>query len=114
MALHRGLNSERQIREQITLDANNSVHQLEVAKVTLEAGRTALDLGRKTLSAARRKYELGSETIFFLLDSQTRIATARANLLQEQIDYPNALSAVDCATGSLRDAYQVQIAEISK
>jgi outer membrane protein len=111
---HRDLYSERQVREQITFDVNNSVHQLEVAKLTLEAGKTALDLAEKTLSADQRKYELGSETIFFLLDSQTRVATARANLLQAQIDYQNAISAVDYATGSLLDAYQVQIAEISK
>ena len=114
VARHRDLNSERQVREQITLDVNNSVHQLEVAKLTLEAGKTALDMAEKTLSADQRKYELGSETIFFLLDSQTRVATARANLLQAQVDYQNAVSAVDYATGSLLDAYQVQIAEISK
>jgi HAE1 family hydrophobic/amphiphilic exporter-1 len=111
---HRDLYSERQVREQITLDVNNSVHQLEVAKLTLEAGKTALDLAEKTLSADQRKYELGSETIFFLLDSQTRLATARANLLQAQIDYQNAMSAVDYSTGGLLDAYQVQIGEISK
>lgn len=111
---HRDLYSERQVREQITLDVNNSVHQLEVAKLTLEAGKTALDLAEKTLSADQRKYELGSETIFFLLDSQTRLATARANLLQAQIDYQNAVSAVDYATGGLLQAYQVQVAEISK
>ena len=111
---HRDLYSEQQVREQITLDVNNSVHQLEVSKLTLEAGKTALELAEKTLSADQRKYELGSETIFFLLDSQTRVATARANLLQAQIDYQNAVSAVDYATGSLLDAYQVQIAEISK
>ena len=111
---HRDLYSEQQVREQITLDVNNSVHQLEVAKLTLEAGKTALDLAEKTLLADQRKYELGSETIFFLLDSQTRVATARANLLQAQIDYQNAISAVDYATGSLLDAYQVQVAEITK
>ena len=111
---HRDLYSQRQVREQITLDVNNSVHQLEVAKLTLEAGKTALELAEKTLSADQRKYELGSETIFFLLDSQTRVATARANLLQAQVDYQNAISAVDYATGGLLDAYQVQIAEISK
>jgi outer membrane protein TolC len=114
VARHRDLYSEQQVREQITLDVNNSVHQLEVAKLTLEAGKTALDLAEKTLSADQRKYELGSETIFFLLDSQTRVATARENLLQAQIDYQNAISAVDYATGSLLDAYQVQIAGMSK
>ena len=114
VARHRDLYSQQQVREQITFDVNNSVHQLEEAKLTLEAGKTALDLAEKTLSADQRKYELGSETIFFLLDSQTRVANARASLLQAQIDYQNAVSAVDYATGSLLDAYQVQIAEIGK
>jgi len=114
VARHRDLYSEQQVREQITLDVNNSVHQLEVAKLTLEAGKTALELAEKTLSADQRKYDLGSETIFFLLDSQTRVANARANLLQAQIDYQNAVSAVDYATGSLLDAYQVQVSEIGQ
>jgi len=114
VARHRDLYSEQQAREQITLDVNNSVHQLEVAKLTLEAGKTALELAEKTLSADQRKYDLGSETIFFLLDSQTRVANARENLLQAQIDYQNAISAVDYATGSLLEAYQVQIAGMSK
>src|SRR5215468_17868 len=114
VARHRDLYSERQVREQITLDVNNSVHQLEQARLTLEAGKAALDLAEKTLSADQRKYSLGSETIFFLLDSQTRVATARANLLQAQIDYQNAISAVDYATGSLLDAYEVQIAKLAQ
>jgi outer membrane protein TolC len=111
---HRDLYSEQQVREQITLDVNNAVHQLEVSKLTLEAGKTALDLADKTLSADQRKYELGSETIFFLLDSQTRVAAARASLLQAQIDYQNALAAVNYATGNLLDSYQVQITDMTK
>lgn len=111
---HRDLYSAQQVREQITLDVNNAVHQLEQAKLTLEAGKTALDLAEKTLSADQRKYELGSETIFFLLDSQTRVASARAGLLQAQIEYQNALAAVDYATGSLLESYQVQLADMSK
>jgi outer membrane protein len=111
---HRDLYSEQQVREQITLDVNNAVHQLEEAKLTLEAGKTALDLAEKTLSADQRKYELGSETIFFLLDAQTRVATARASLLQAQIDYQNAVAAVDYATGNLLESYHVQIADMTR
>lgn len=111
---HRDLYSEQQVREQITLDVNTAVHQLEEAKLTLEAGKTALDLAEKTLSADQRKYELGSETIFFLLDAQTRVAAARASLLQAQIDYQNAVAGVDYATGNLLQSYQVQIADMTK
>jgi outer membrane protein TolC len=111
---HRDLYSEQQAREQITFDVNNAVHQLEESKLTLEAGKTAVDLAEKTLAADQRKYELGSETVFFLLDSQTRLAAARASLLQAQIDYQNAVAAVDYATGNLLETYRVQIAGLTK
>jgi outer membrane protein TolC len=52
--------------------------------------------------------------VFFLLDSQTRVAAARASLLQAQIDYQNAVAAVDYATGNLLETYQVQIAGLTK
>jgi outer membrane protein TolC len=71
---HRDLYAARQIRERVMLDVSNSVHQLEQAKLTLTAGKVALDLAQKALAAAQRKYELGSETIFFVLDAQERLA----------------------------------------
>jgi len=114
VARHRDLYSSQQVREQIALDVNNAVHQFEEAKLTLAAGKTALDLAEKTLAADQRKYQLGSETVFFLLDAQTRVATARASLLQGQVDYQNAVAALDYATGTLLQAYQVQIADLTK
>jgi len=41
-----------------------------------------LDLAQKDLAAERRKYELGSEPIFFVLNAQTGLAQAELNLLQ--------------------------------
>jgi outer membrane protein TolC len=111
---HHDLYSDQQVREQITLDVNNAVHQLEEAKLTLAAGKTALDLAQKTLSAEQRKYQLGAENIFFQLDAQTRVAQAQAGLLQAQVQYQNAIAALDYATGDLLQAYQVQIAELTK
>ena len=109
---HRDLYSARQMREQITLDVNNAVHQLEVAKLSLAAGQTSLDLAQKTLSAEQRKTQLGAENVFFLLDAQTRVAVAQAALLQVQVDYQNAIATVEYATGSMLQSYQVQISEL--
>ena len=113
---HRDLYTKQQVREEIILDVNNAVRQLEEAKLTLEAGKTALDLAEKTLAADQRKYELGdvANAVFFLLDSQTRVADARQSLLQAQIGYQNAVAYVDWATGNMLEAYQVQIADIMK
>jgi outer membrane protein TolC len=65
------------------------------------------------LTAEQRKYELGAENIFFQLDAQTRVAQAQANLLQAQIEYQDAVAALDYATGNLLDSYQVQIHDLA-
>jgi outer membrane protein len=111
---HRDLYAAQQVREQIMLDVSNSVHQLEEAKLTLAAGKQALDLAQKALAADQRKYALGAETIFFVLDAQTKLARAESDLLQAQITYQIAVAAVDHATGGLLQPYHVQIAELSQ
>src|SRR5439155_8562434 len=108
---HRDLYSAQQIREQITLDVKNAVHQLEVSKLSLAAGQTAIDLAEKTLSAEQLKAKLGAENVFFLLDAQTRLATAQAGLLQAQVDYQNATATLDYARGNILDAYRVEVSD---
>ena len=111
---HRDLYSAQLVREQITLEVTNAVHQLEEAKLTLAAGKTAVDLAQKALTAEQRKYELGAQTIFFVLDSQTKLAQAELDLLQAEVNYQIARAAVDHATGGLLEPFQVQIAELTR
>jgi outer membrane protein TolC len=107
------LYSERQIREQVILDVRNAVHQLEQAKLSMAAGKEALDLANKTMAAEQRKYDLGSSTIFLVLEAQTEVASAQQGLLQAQVGYQLAVAAVDHATGELLDPYHIQIAELT-
>jgi outer membrane protein TolC len=111
---HRDMYSAQQVQEQVMLEVSNSIHQLELAKLTLAAGKTALDLAQKELTAEQRKYELGAQTIFFLLDAQTKLAQAESSLLQAQITYQIAVAAVDHATGGLLHPYHIQLAELSQ
>lgn len=111
---HRDLYSAQQVQEQVVLDVSNSVHRLEEAKLTLAAGKTALDLAQKALVAEQRKYELGAQTIFFVLDAQTRLAEAESSMLQAQVGYQIAVAAVDHAAGGLLQPYRVQVAELSQ
>src|SRR3984885_14469388 len=101
-------------REQIVQQVKDSVNQFEEAKLTLAAGKTSLELAQKSLAADQRKYELGAETNFFVLDSQTKLAQSELDLLQTQINYQIARATVDRATGSLLEPYHVQIAELSR
>jgi len=106
------LYNERQIREQVTLDVSNAVHQLEQAKLSIAAGKDALTLAQKTMAAEQRKYDLGSETIFFVLEAQTELASAQLGLLQAEVNYQLAVAGVDHATGDLLDPYHVQIVDL--
>jgi len=108
------LNSSGQVREQITLEVRNAVHQLEEARLALAAGTTSFDLAQKTLASEQRKFELGAETNFFVLDAQTRVAQAELILLQTQVNYRIALAAVGHSTGELLVPYHVQIAGLSR
>ena len=108
------LYTERQLREQVTLDVSQAVHQLEQAKLSVAAGKESLDLAKKTLAAEQRKYELGSETIFFVLEAQTELASAELGLLQAEVNYQLAVAGLDHATGELLGPYHVQIAELTR
>lgn len=108
------LYTDRQIREQITREVSDAVRQLEEAKLALDAGTTSFGLAEKSLTSEQRKFELGTETNFFVLDAQTRLAQAELVLLQTQVGYQIAVATVGHATGNLLSPYHVQVNEVEK
>jgi outer membrane protein len=96
--------------QQVNLDVTNAVHQLEQAKLSLQAAKVSEDLAQKNLHAEERKYQLGNSTVFFVLDAQTQLAQAEFALAQAQTGYQTALAAVDHATGKLLEHHQVKLA----
>ncbi|MFZ0638896.1 MAG: TolC family protein [Candidatus Acidiferrales bacterium] len=108
------LYSDRQVRQQITLDVANAVHQLEQAKLSMEAAKIALNLAQKNMQAEQRKYELGSETLFVVLETQTELATGEQSLIQAQVDYQLAVASVYLSTGELLSNFNVEIAGLTK
>jgi outer membrane protein TolC len=105
---------ERRTNQSVTLEVTNAVHSLEEAKLSIEAAKVAVDLARETLHADERKYELGAETVFFVLDAQTQLAQAELNLIQAQVNFQLAVAQLDHATGDLLDHHHVQIVEPPK
>ncbi len=105
---------ERRTNQSITLEVTNAVHSLEQAKLSMEAAKVAADLARDTLHADERKYELGAETVFFVLDAQNQLAQAELSLIQSQVNFQLAVAQVDHATGDLLDHHHVQIVEPHK
>jgi outer membrane protein len=107
----RDLYTLRSRQQTIRLDALNAVNQLEQAKLSIAAGKLARDLAQKNLEAEQRKYELGAQTIFFVLDAQTQLQQAESSLVQSLISYQRAVTAVERATGDLLERFRVQIKE---
>jgi outer membrane protein len=105
----RDLFNQRATFQSIQLEARNAIHSLEQAKLSIGAAKIARDLTQKNLDAEQRKYDLGVDTIFFLLDAQTQLQNADLTLVQAEINYQMALTAVQHATGELLDRYHVQI-----
>ena len=103
------LYSERQLRQAITLDVTTAVQQLEQAKSSMEASKISYKLAQKNLAAEQRKYELGAEQIFFVLEAQTELAQAEQSLVESEVSYQLAVTAVEHATGGLLSQYNVQI-----
>lgn len=105
---------QRETNQSILLDVTTAVHALEAAKLGMEAAKVAVDLAKETLHADERKYELGTEQIFFVLDAQTQLAQAELNLIQSQVNFQVAVTQVDHATGDLLEHHHVQIVEPAK
>lgn len=101
----------RSRQQAISQEVRNAVHQLEVSKLSLTAAAEALDLAKKSLAADQRKYELGAETIFFVLDAQNTVQQAQQSYVQAQVGYQLALAALDHATGDLLEHNRVLISD---
>ena len=102
---------QRRNTQNITLEVTNAVHALEQTKLSMEASKVALDLAQQSLHADERKYELGAETVFFVLDAQTQLAQAALNLIQAQVNFQIAVAQVDHSTGDLMEHHHVEILE---
>ncbi|MFP5237633.1 MAG: TolC family protein [Acidobacteriota bacterium] len=114
VAKTRDLYNQRQTVEQITQQVRTAADELNTAKQALAAAVVSVDLAKKTLAADERKFELGAETNYFVLDSQERLAQAELILLQSQISYQVAVASVHYATGDLIAPYRIQIDAASR
>ena len=105
----RDLYQKRSQEQNIRTEVKNAVHDLEQAELVIAAAQTSRDLSAKNLAAEERKYQLGAETIFFVLDAQNQLSQAELALVQAQISYQRALAEVDHSTGALLDKHKVSL-----
>ena len=105
----RSLYQMRNLEQTIATEVKNAVHDLELAELVMAAAQTSRDLFAKNLAAEERKYQLGAQTVFFVLDAQNQLSQAELSLVQSQIAYQKALAAVDHSTGTLLEKNKLTI-----
>jgi outer membrane protein TolC len=69
----------------------------------------SVDLAQKQVDAEQQKYDLGTEIMYFVLDAQNRLNSAKSNLVQQIIAYQNARTSLLRQTGELLDARGIVI-----
>ena len=89
--------SEQQVREEVL----NAVAGVEQSKAGILQATVARDFAQKRLDAEQKKYDLGVTTAFLVLDSQTKLVDAEADLLAQVIAYRRSMLNLLRATGDL-------------
>lgn len=80
----------------------------------MEAAKISLNLSQKNLEAQQRQYQLGGETVFFVLTAQTQLAQAEQTLVQADVSYQLAVASMNLATGDILDQFHVQMTDLAK
>lgn len=91
----------RTTEQTVRLNVLNAISQVENTKAGVDLAKVALDLAQKRADAEQKKYDLGTTTIFFLLDAQTSLTQSQSNLVNQSVNYRKALTNLQRFTGEL-------------
>jgi outer membrane protein len=105
--------SQRQAQQRITLELQQAIHSIELAKATIEVAIKARDLSRKNVEAEQQKFELGTIQAFELLDAQGQLVAAESSLLGAYVGYQQSYLSYQRAAWTLLDGLGI-IVEVPK
>ncbi|MFN9296226.1 MAG: TolC family protein [Acidobacteriota bacterium] len=91
----------RNIEQNVRLDVLNAVNQVENSRASVDLAKIAADLAQKRVEADQKRYELGTITLFFLLDSQNALTQAQSDLVTQSVQYRRNLLNLYRRTGTL-------------
>jgi outer membrane protein TolC len=99
----------RTIEQQVRLDILQAASQVESSKAAVKLALVAQDFSRKYLDAEQKKYELGTSTIFFVLQAQQALVNAQSAVVQNSVQYRKNLLNLLRRTGELLDARDISV-----
>jgi outer membrane protein len=94
---------ERTTMERIRLDVLTAVNNLESAKAGVKLAKVAADFAKKQVEAEQKKYDLGTNVMYFVLVAQTDLVNAESELVRQSIQYRKSLLNLYRFTGELLD-----------
>lgn len=93
----------RSAEQGVRLQVLNAITNLDNSRASVDLAKTARDLAQKRVDAEQKKYELGIDTIFFLLTAETDLTTAESQLVNQTISYRLSELALLRSLGTLLD-----------
>ncbi len=91
----------RTAEQQVRQDVLTAASQVESSRASVRLAIVNRDLAQKQLDAEQKKYDLGTTVIYFVLDAQTRLVNAEADLVNQSVAYRRNLLNFLNATGEL-------------
>ncbi len=91
----------RNTEQGVRLDVLNAISLVEGSKASIELAKVALDFAQKRVDAEQKKYDLGTSTLFFLLDAQTALNRAQSDLVNQSVIHRKSLTNLLRFTGEL-------------
>jgi outer membrane protein len=105
----RDLYQLRSQEQRIRQDVLNAVAGVDLAKAALQQATVARDFAQKRVDAEQKKYDLGVQVAFFVLQAQTDLAAANADVVSQSIAYRRSMLDLLQSTGELLEARGVAI-----
>jgi outer membrane protein TolC len=91
----------RSAEQTVRLDVLNAISLVEGSKSSIDLAKIALDFAQKRVDAEQKKYDLGTSTLFFLLDAQTALNRAQSDLVNQSVNHRKNLTNLLRFTGDL-------------
>lgn len=91
----------RTVEQLVRQDVLTTASQVESSRASVRLAIVNRDLAQKQLDAEQKKYDLGTTVIYFVLDAQTRLVNAEADLVNQSVAYRRNLLNFLNATGEL-------------
>ena len=96
-------------KAQIALDVRNALMQIELYRAQTENAQNTLDLARQTLTAEQTKLDLGTSTLRFVLEDQDTVAADESAVLQAIVNMNKSLVDLDQAMGLTLSRNNIQL-----